>query len=94
MRFPSLQKIWLRHDRHDQYFDIGRPNSSGFQFGLGVSISSEGDYGWGGAAGTRFWIDPKNQVIGIFMVQENPYKGANYENQLKKIVSDGIGEST
>ena len=30
---------------------------------------SEGSYGWDGAYGTHFWIDPKEQLIGILMVQ-------------------------
>ncbi len=68
------------------------PNSKGFQFGLGVSIDGDGAYGWGGAAGTRFWIDPKNQVIGIFMVQVNPYRGPNYEQQMKRVVSQALRE--
>ena len=58
----------------------------GFQFGLGFAISDRGVYSWGGAAGTRFWIDPVNQFIGIFMIQINPYGGRNYGDQMKTIV--------
>jgi CubicO group peptidase (beta-lactamase class C family) len=58
------------------------PNAlAGYGFGLGFSvrkndgvsnlIGSTGEYGWGGAAGTTFWIDPKEQVIGIVMTQTN-----------------------
>ena len=35
---------------------------------------SVGEYSWGGAAGTRFWIDPQEQLIGIFMVQSLPHQ--------------------
>jgi CubicO group peptidase (beta-lactamase class C family) len=28
-----------------------------------------GQYRWGGAAGTAFWIDPREQMIGVFMMQ-------------------------
>ena len=55
----------------------------GIGFGLGVGIvldsgraqeiSSPGTYSWGGAAGTRFWVDPKENLIGIFMVQSVPH---------------------
>jgi CubicO group peptidase (beta-lactamase class C family) len=31
-----------------------------------------GTYAWGGAFGTYFWIDPKNELIGVFMVQAFP----------------------
>jgi len=53
-------------------------NLRGYGFGLGVrvrksngasgSLGSVGDYGWAGANGTYFWIDPKEQLIGIVMM--------------------------
>lgn len=33
------------------------------------TIGSEGEYYWGGAAGTMFWIDPEEELIGIAMIQ-------------------------
>ena len=55
----------------------GRP--PGFGFGLGFEVrtasgdaalpGSVGEYGWAGDAGTLFWIDPKEQLIAIYMVQ-------------------------
>jgi CubicO group peptidase (beta-lactamase class C family) len=55
---------------------IGRPGS-GFGLGFGVVtdvpatgvMGSEGEYNWGGAAGTIFWIDPVENLIGIVMIQ-------------------------
>ncbi len=54
----------------------------GFGFGLGFLIFpdpapagiliSEGSYSWGGAASTSFWIDPVEEIIGIFMIQIMP----------------------
>jgi CubicO group peptidase (beta-lactamase class C family) len=51
----------------------------GYGFGLGVRVrrstgdngwmGSPGDFGWAGALGTYFWIDPKEQLIGIVMIQ-------------------------
>ncbi len=51
-------------------------------FGLGVSVlldlgksqtlGSVGNYGWGGAANTNFWIDPQEELIGILMLQFMP----------------------
>lgn len=56
---------------------------SGTGFGLGVAIAidqgaigelgSNGEYNWGGAAGTKFWIDPREKLIGIFMTQSLPH---------------------
>jgi CubicO group peptidase (beta-lactamase class C family) len=33
------------------------------------AISSRGELSWGGIAGTQFWIDPEEEIIGIAMVQ-------------------------
>ena len=35
---------------------------------------SVGTFSWGGAAGTRFFIDPQEQLIGLFMVQSIPHQ--------------------
>ena len=51
----------------------------GYGFGLGFAVrtapgmaaipSSVGEYNWGGAAGTAFWIDPKEKLVAIFLMQ-------------------------
>jgi CubicO group peptidase (beta-lactamase class C family) len=56
----------------------------GFGFGLGFGmIKNQGlsslpmpeeSYFWGGAAGTLFWIDPKNEMIVLFMTQVLPHR--------------------
>jgi CubicO group peptidase (beta-lactamase class C family) len=30
---------------------------------------SVGEYYWAGYAGTYFWVDPKERVVGVFMMQ-------------------------
>lgn len=57
---------------------VGKKIAGEFRFGLtfGVrsapgdtgALGSEGSYYWGGAYGTAFWIDPKENLIGVFMV--------------------------
>jgi CubicO group peptidase (beta-lactamase class C family) len=32
-------------------------------------LSSKGEHSWAGAAGTKFWIDPEEELIAIAMVQ-------------------------
>ena len=66
---------------------FGRPLFSettfdGVGFGLGVSVTdrpgrakvpgSVGDYGWGGAASTSFWVDPVQDLAVVFMTQLLP----------------------
>jgi CubicO group peptidase (beta-lactamase class C family) len=51
----------------------------GYGFGLGFAVrltdgqaatpGSAGDYNWGGFGGTYFWIDPKEKLIAIWMMQ-------------------------
>jgi CubicO group peptidase (beta-lactamase class C family) len=40
--------------------------------GKSPDVSSPGSYRWGGAAGTSFWIDPKERMFGIFLIQILP----------------------
>jgi len=80
-----LQPETVRSMRTNQLTD-GIQRSLGFQFGLGFRIDRKGIYGWGGAAGTRFWIDPKNKLITIYMVQINPTGKFNFGEEMKKLV--------
>jgi CubicO group peptidase (beta-lactamase class C family) len=34
-----------------------------------ATLASAGQYRWGGAAGTAFWIDPEQEMLCIFMIQ-------------------------
>ncbi len=57
---------------------LGQP-SPGYGFGLGSRVmmdvaasdraGSVGEYGWAGAAKTYYWVDPVEELIGIFMSQ-------------------------
>jgi len=69
----------------DELLPYGGSDSKGEGFGLGFSVvmdvaqtgilGSEGQYSWGGAASTGFWVDPKEELIGILMTQVMPYSG-------------------
>jgi len=60
-------------------WEIGGPPSMGYGFGLGSRVllnvaesalpGSVGEFGWGGAAKTYYWIDPQEGLIGILMAQ-------------------------
>ena len=44
---------------------------SSFGFGLGFGINTNnGEYSWGGAAGTIFWVDPVNDMVVVTMIQQ------------------------
>lgn len=67
----------------------------GVGFGLGFAMTlsevdsgslGEGDYYWGGAASTIFWVDPKEDMAVIFMTQLMPSATFNFRGQLKNII--------
>ncbi len=74
----------------------------GTGFGLGFAISkapgeagmmgSPGEYNWGGAAGTRFWIDPQEELIGIFMIQILPHTGLEYGSEFRVLTYQSIAD--
>ncbi len=48
----------------------------GFGFGIDPVPGRSGNlYGWGGAAGTRFWLDPEREMVVIFATQLYPGGG-------------------
>ena len=63
-----------------------------FAVNLGIdktgTIGSKGEYNWGGAAGTAFWIDPKEDMIGVFMVQVMPQR--TVKDQFKQLAYQAI----
>ncbi|MHC4640073.1 MAG: serine hydrolase [Planctomycetota bacterium] len=72
---------------------VRRGNDGGFGLGFSVRLKDgkfpKGEYGWGGAASTHFWISPKDELIVIALSQYMPYSG-RLENAVKPIVYDSI----
>src|SRR4051812_18015215 len=76
----------------------GRP--PGLGFGLGFEIrqrvgdsgiaGSVGEYGWAGNAGTVFWIDPREQLIAIYMVQVSDPDRIELRNRFRSMVQAAI----
>jgi len=51
---------------------------------------SPGEFWWDGSAGTRFWIDPRENMITIIMAQVQPSDGKHFREQFKTLVYDAI----
>jgi CubicO group peptidase (beta-lactamase class C family) len=71
----------------------------GVGFGLGFAMTlSEvragamgvGDFYWGGAASTIFWVDPIEDLSVVFMTQLMPSATFNFRGQLKNIIYSAI----
>jgi CubicO group peptidase (beta-lactamase class C family) len=53
--------------------------------GVGTANSSVGEYNWGGAGGTAFWVDPKEDMLVVFMMQA-PSKRTHYRAVLRDMI--------
>jgi CubicO group peptidase (beta-lactamase class C family) len=70
----------------------------GFGLGFGVvidpplnrSLASQGEYLWGGAASTAFWVDPVEEVSVIFMTQLFPSATYPIRPQLRWVVNQAL----
>ena len=71
----------------------------GRSYGLSVEVVSDpvaagrrvskGSFGWDGAYGTHFWVDPKEKLIGVMMIQtDNPDRQADrdFENAVMQAI--------
>jgi CubicO group peptidase (beta-lactamase class C family) len=75
----------------------------GIGFGLGFAVvidpprtlipGSRGDFSWGGAASTYFWIDPREELATIFMTQLMPSTTYTIRRELRTLVYSAFTES-
>jgi CubicO group peptidase (beta-lactamase class C family) len=73
----------------------------GFGFGLGFAVRKEsgvspvpgtvGEFNWGGAGGTYFWADPKEDLFVVYMMQ-SPRQRVYYRSLLKNMVYAAIAK--
>jgi CubicO group peptidase (beta-lactamase class C family) len=72
----------------------------GCGFGLGFRVlvdakragllASESEFGWGGAASTSFFVDPKERLIGLLLTQLMPSRYYPIRNELKVLVYQAL----
>jgi CubicO group peptidase (beta-lactamase class C family) len=79
---PSVELMTMNHITPEQkaaspFFEHFWEN---YSWGLGVGVVTArrdlagipGRFGWDGAFGTSWWVDPKEQMVGVFMTQRRP----------------------
>jgi CubicO group peptidase (beta-lactamase class C family) len=72
----------------------------GSGFGLGFSVlespglagqyGSVGRYGWGGAYGTTYWVDPEQDLVAVFMMQLLPRGNVDIADRFQTLVYQAI----
>ncbi len=82
-RVIGRKTLELMHSNHVPAsllpLEIGGLPLPGYGFGLGSRVlldvaqsgapGSVGEFGWSGAAKTHYWVDPKEELVGLFMTQ-------------------------
>jgi CubicO group peptidase (beta-lactamase class C family) len=99
-RLVSRKTIESMTGNHIGNLPLWQDAYRGYGFGLGfrvrmdigqsATLGSVGEYGWGGAYGTYFWVDPKEQMIGILMIQLMPYAHLNLRPEFQNVVTQTI----
>lgn len=78
------------------------PFRSGTGFGLGYSVAmdlgtrgtlgSEGEYGWGGAYHSTYWVDPEEELVVVYLTQLIPSNGLDDYSKLRNGIYQAITE--
>jgi CubicO group peptidase (beta-lactamase class C family) len=92
---PKTVEIMTMDQANGLFKDPGK----GFGFGFAVvddladtkALGSEGTYYWSGAYSTYFFIDPKEELVAVFMTQVAPFSSF-YENKFRQMVYQTIAE--
>jgi CubicO group peptidase (beta-lactamase class C family) len=75
-------------------------STAGYTFGLGFAVrqqpgiagvaGSQGEFTWGGYAGTYFWVDPKEDIVAVYMTQAPSPIRSYYRKLFKNLVYAAI----
>jgi len=77
-----------------------QPFRAGQGFGLGFSIvenvgarglpGSKGEYGWGGAYHSTYWVDPVEDLVVVYLTQLIPARGLDDQGRLRALIYQAI----
>jgi CubicO group peptidase (beta-lactamase class C family) len=82
--------------------EVSYPWGAGLGFGLGFSVvedvglrgelGTEGEYGWGGAYNSAYWIDPKERLVVVYFTQVIPAQNLNDHQLLRNLIYQAIAD--
>ena len=96
VRILSPKTVALMTSNH-----LGTMYTNGnFGFGLGFEITehvgrsgrpgSVGEFGWGGAYGTKYWVDPEEKLVVVYMTQLMPQTGIDVTDRIRALLYGSI----
>ena len=98
---PETVKLMVNSQTSKEagWVKFGKQVRDGITYGYGFSVTKNlskyapdrkvGDYGWGGAASTHYWVSPEDGLVVITMEQTMPYSFM-LETALKTIISESV----
>jgi CubicO group peptidase (beta-lactamase class C family) len=91
----------IPHCMAGSYSEAATYDGMGFGLGFAVvltpdkplTLGSRGTYSWGGATSTFFWIDPVEQIVGIFLSQLVPSNAYPIHREMRALVYSALTSS-
>jgi CubicO group peptidase (beta-lactamase class C family) len=100
LRYMTRNHLPGGHDMVHFGSPVNSETEEGVGFGLGFSVvldasagkllSNEGEFAWGGAASTAFFVDPKEELALIFMTQLLPSSTWPLRRELRQLVYQSL----
>ena len=102
MRIVSPKSVELmRSDLLGELGVYGGPILPGYGFGLTVAVNrgpgktgnigSAGEFHWEGAAASNFFVDPREKLLTVYMIQKR--RGVDISREYKRLVYAAIDKS-
>ena len=96
MRLLSPKSVELMTSNHVKrlYGDNGLGFGLGFevteQVGAAGRYDTVGAYGWGSAYYSKYWVDPKEELVAVFLTQLLPAGGLDLQDKFRTLVYQSI----
>lgn len=93
--FMTADQLGPLGNRDDGLYLPGRGYGEGFEFyvrvdaGRAYFLGNVGEFYKGGAGGTVFWVDPKEDLVAVFMVSAPDYR-EHYRYVIKNLIYQAI----
>lgn len=84
MLSPQLPDRMFGNDNFCLGFGLTSQQSSN------LTMINKGSFSWGGYYGTRYWADPKENMICLIMTQQNPNSHWDYTEKITNIIYSSL----
>lgn len=90
----TVQLMTANHLTENMNFRSGVGFGLGFEVvldqGLRGTYGSVGQYGWGGAYGSTYWVDPKEELIVVYFTQLRPSSIVRDQQELRALIYQAL----